>query len=116
PEGLNVFPEDVERVLNEVPGVVESAVVGAPLPGSTAERVQAIIVAKTGTDLDDVVRQANAQLQDQQKIRAAVFWTNGDLPRTEGTRKLKRRELKAWLTGNRDPSERVTTGRQSGGA
>ena len=33
PEGLNVFPEDVERVLNEIPGIVESAVVGAPLAG-----------------------------------------------------------------------------------
>ena len=28
PEGLNVFPEDVERVLNALPGVRESAVVG----------------------------------------------------------------------------------------
>mgnify|MGYP003694160641 CR=1 FL=1 len=28
PEGLNVFPEDVERVLNELPGVRDSAVVG----------------------------------------------------------------------------------------
>ena len=28
PEGLNVFPEDVERVLNHVPGVRDSAVVG----------------------------------------------------------------------------------------
>jgi long-chain acyl-CoA synthetase len=116
PEGLNVFPEDIERVLNELPGVLDSAVVGASLPGSTAERVQAIIVAKPGTDLDDVVRHANAQLQDHQKIRAAVSWENGDLPRTEGTRKLKRRELKQWLTANRDPRESITTGRQSGGA
>jgi long-chain acyl-CoA synthetase len=28
PEGLNVFPEDVERVLNHLPGVRDSAVVG----------------------------------------------------------------------------------------
>ena len=28
PEGLNVFPEDVERVLNHMPGVRDSAVVG----------------------------------------------------------------------------------------
>ena len=28
PEGLNVFPEDVERVLNQLPGVRDSAVVG----------------------------------------------------------------------------------------
>ena len=97
PEGLNVFPEDVERVLNELPGVIESAVVGASLPGSSAERVQAIIVAAPGTDLNDVIRQANGSLQDHQKIRAAAPWPAGELPRTEGTRKLKRRELKQWL-------------------
>jgi long-chain acyl-CoA synthetase len=97
PEGLNVFPEDVERVLNELPGVTESAVVGATLPGSTAERVQAVIVAAPGTDLDDVVRQANAELQDHQKVRAVALWPGPELPRTEGTRKLKRRELKQWL-------------------
>jgi long-chain acyl-CoA synthetase len=101
PEGLNVFPEDVERVLNAIPGVRESAVVGGPVAGSTSttERVQAIVVAEPDVDLDDVARQANAQLQDHQKVRAVVRWTAGELPRTEGTRKLKRRELKAWLSG-----------------
>ena len=41
PEGLNVFPEDVERALNEQPGVIDSAVVGAPVPGAP-RAVQAI--------------------------------------------------------------------------
>ncbi len=100
PEGLNVFPEDVERVLNELAGVVESAVVGAPFAGSTAERVQAVVVAKPGTDLDAVVREANTRLQDHQRIRAAAVWPGTELPRTEGTRKLKRRELKQWLTSS----------------
>jgi long-chain acyl-CoA synthetase len=101
PEGLNVFPEDVERVLNAIPGVRESAVVGAPVAGSssTTERVQAVVVVDPDVDLDDVVRQANSELQDHQKIRAVVPWTTGELPRTEGTRKLKRRELKQWLSG-----------------
>jgi len=110
PEGLNVFPEDVERVLNDLPGVIESAVIGAPLPGSSAERVQAVIVAAPGTDLDEVVRQANARLQDHQKVRAAVAWTGGELPRTEGTRKLKRRELRQWITGNRERATSLTAG------
>src|SRR4051812_9035545 len=51
PEGLNVFPEDVERVLNALPGIKESAVVGASQPGSNAERVQAVIVGDPGLDL-----------------------------------------------------------------
>jgi long-chain acyl-CoA synthetase len=97
PEGLNVFPEDVERVLNEQPGVRESAVVGARAPGSTAERVQAIVVLEQGADLDEIVRTANARLQDHQKIRAAAAWPGNELPRTEGTKKLKRRELHDWL-------------------
>jgi len=97
PEGLNVFPEDVERVLNELPGVRESAVVGAAPAGSTAERVHAVVVVEHGTDVDDLVRVANARLQDHQKIRAAAVWPQEELPRTEGTRKLKRRELKKWL-------------------
>jgi long-chain acyl-CoA synthetase len=97
PEGLNVFPEDVERALNEQPGTRESAVVGAPITGGSAERVQAIVVLAEGADLDAIVRAANAKLQDHQKIRLATPWLSGELPRTEGTRKLKRRELRDWL-------------------
>ncbi len=107
PEGLNVFPEDVEKVLNETPGVRDSAVVGAETPGSTAERVQAIVLGDPGVDLDTVVRTANARLGDHQKIRAAALWPGTELPRTEGTRKLKRRELKQWLLGSRQ--DRPTT-------
>ncbi len=62
PEGLNVFPEDVEHALNEQPGVVDSAVVGAPVAGSTAERVQAVLLLAPGTDADAVVRNANLRL------------------------------------------------------
>jgi long-chain acyl-CoA synthetase len=113
PEGLNVFPEDVEQALNAQPGVRESAVVGATVPGSTAERVHAVVVLEPGTDLDQAVRAANAQLGDHQKIRATAVWTAGELPRTEGTRKLKRRELKAWLAnaGGDRPTDRQGQGR-----
>ena len=97
PEGLNVFPEDVERAINDQPGVRDSAVVGAPVAGGSAERVQAIVVLAGSADLDGVVRGANARLQDHQKIRLATVWPGEELPRTEGTRKLKRRELRDWL-------------------
>ena len=98
PEGLNVFPEDVERVLNAIPGVKDSAVVGGPIGDSTAERVQAVLILSSDTSVDDVLRTANAQLLDHQKIRAAAVWPAEELPRTEGTRKLKRRELRQWLS------------------
>ena len=110
PEGLNVFPEDVERALNDQPGVRDSAVVGAPLAGSSAERVQAVLLLAPGSDADVVMRNANARLADHQKIRAAAVWPGTELPRTEGTRKLKRRELRAWLLGQQESPAGPTLG------
>ena len=97
PEGLNVFPEDVERAINAQPGTRDAAVVGAPVQGGSAERVHAIVALADGGKLEEVVRGANTTLQDHQKIRGATPWASGELPRTEGTKKLKRRELRDWL-------------------
>jgi long-chain acyl-CoA synthetase len=96
PEGLNVFPEDVERVLNAIPGVRDSAVVGVPI--GSEERVHAVLVLEPGTDAEAVVRQANAQLDDHQKVRRALVWPETELPRTDGTRKLKRTAIREWVT------------------
>src|SRR5205809_1615185 len=62
PEGLNVFPEDVERVLNEIAGVRDSAVVGVPI--GSEERVHGVLVVEPGADVDAIVRAANARLDD----------------------------------------------------
>jgi long-chain acyl-CoA synthetase len=90
PEGLNVFPEDVEVVLNEIPGVRESAVVGR-------DRVRAVLVLERAVDPNEVVRRANLQLEDYQKIRSVSVWPGERLPRTEGTQKLKHGEIQAWV-------------------
>jgi long-chain acyl-CoA synthetase len=67
--------------------------------------VHAVLVLEPGVDPADVVRQANATLADHQKIRRAVVWPQAELPRTEGTRKLKRAAIKLWmLSGGQPPS------------
>jgi long-chain acyl-CoA synthetase len=101
-EGLNVFPEDVEQALLAQAGVREAAVVGAAASESASERVHAVLVLEAGADMDQIVRGANLRLGDHQKIRGAAVWPGSELPRTEGTRKLKRRELKQWLSGATD--------------
>ena len=95
PEGLNVFPEDVERALNVIPGVRDSAVVGVPI--GSEERVHAVLILETGIEADAVVREANVHLGDHQKIRRALVWPEPELPRTEGTRKLKRAAIRDWV-------------------
>jgi long-chain acyl-CoA synthetase len=99
PEGLNVFPEDVERVLGGIAGVRDCAVVGAPFGGGAAERVHAVLVLDAGVDVDAVVRDANSRLDDHQRVRRALVWPQAELPRTEGTRKLKRAAIREWVTG-----------------
>ncbi len=102
PEGLNVFPEDVERVLNRIAGVRDSAVVGVATGGE--ERVNAVLVLDAGVDPDVVVREANAALADHQKIRRVLVWPEPELPRTESTRKLKRAAIREWAkTGGAAP-------------
>ena len=108
PEGLNVFPDDVETVLNANTGVIESAVVGS-IDGAT-ERVHAVLVLDPGIDAETVVQQANAKLDDHQRIRSFSIWADGALPRTEGTKKLKRAAIKTWVaTGARPAASGVTT-------
>jgi long-chain acyl-CoA synthetase len=102
PEGLNVFPEDVERVLNELPGVRESAVVGLTEGGQ--ERVHAVLALDEGADRDAIVRQANSRLPDHQRIRSASVWPARELPRTEGTKKLKRSQVREWVRGGAQPA------------
>ena len=95
PEGLNVFPDDVEHVLDAVPGVQESAVVG--VGDGREERVHAVLVLDDDVDPDTVIRAANQTLADHQRVRTVSVWPQGPLPRTEGTRKLKRAAVRDWV-------------------
>ena len=97
PEGLNVFPDDVEGPLNAQPGVIESAVVGS-------DRVHAVLRIESGVSPEAVIAQANAQLADHQRVRSFSVWKNGPLPRTEGTKKLKRAAIKQWVDSGAAPA------------
>ena len=102
PEGLNVFPGDVERVLLDIEGVRDAAVVGATSHG--VERVHAALILEPGADASIVVREANARLEDHQMVRGYSLWPGDELPRTEGTQKLKRGDLRQWVEGGAVPT------------
>lgn len=95
--GMNVYPQDVERVLNGLPGVRESAVVAAKTEGG--ERVHAVLVLDAGVNAGEVVSQANRALEPHQRIQGFSIWPQGALPRTSGTSKLKRVEVANWVAG-----------------
>ena len=50
--GLNVYPKEVESAIDALPGVVETAVIGAPHP-DFGEGVTAIVVREKGAAVDE---------------------------------------------------------------
>jgi long-chain acyl-CoA synthetase len=93
PDGLNVYPQDVEAVLNRLPGVKESVVVGLDRNGE--ERIHAAVMLQTGATvaLEEFVREANRQLEAHQRIQSWSLWPEEDFPRTASTMKIRRAEV-----------------------
>jgi long-chain acyl-CoA synthetase len=89
PEGLNVHPEDVERVLNALPEVRESAVIGN-------DHVHAVLILNDPhAGVDALIRRANERLEAHQRIRTWSLWPYDDFPRTASTLKIKRHAISA---------------------
>jgi long-chain acyl-CoA synthetase len=91
PDGLNVYPDDIETVLNSFPEVRESAVVGT-------DHVHAVLILKDpSANVDSLVQRANSRLESHQRIRDWSIWPHNEFPRTASTLKLKRYEIARQL-------------------
>jgi malonyl-CoA/methylmalonyl-CoA synthetase len=78
--GYNVYPKEIESYIDEMPGVVESAVIGLPHP-DFGEAVAAVVVAQDPAQVDGA--RVIAQLKDQianYKVPKRV-WVVDELPR-----------------------------------
>jgi malonyl-CoA/methylmalonyl-CoA synthetase len=64
--GYNVYPKEIESVIDEIPGVLESAVIGVPHP-DFGEAVVAVVVMRDGAAL------AEGAMIDSLKTRIANF-------------------------------------------
>ncbi|MCZ6604210.1 MAG: AMP-binding protein [Alphaproteobacteria bacterium] len=77
--GLNVYPKEIEALIDEIEGVVESAVVGAP-DDDFGEQVVAFIVAEGGAVNEAAVMAALSGRLARYKRPKAIRFV-GDLPR-----------------------------------
>jgi malonyl-CoA/methylmalonyl-CoA synthetase len=78
--GYNIYPKEVELVLDEQPGVLESAVIGVPHP-DFGETVLGLIVPEPGAapDLDAIMEVAARSLARYKHPRRLILLE--DLPR-----------------------------------
>jgi malonyl-CoA/methylmalonyl-CoA synthetase len=72
--GLNVYPVEVERLIDAIPGVAESAVIGAPHP-DFGEGVTAVVVLDGSCELDegDLLARLADRLARYKQPKRAVF-------------------------------------------
>jgi long-chain acyl-CoA synthetase len=112
PNGMNVYPEDVERVLREQPGVADCVVLGMPDAAGDLCVHAAVLCARpagdpSGAAVDDAnaeqvvvgaVRRANARLAPHQQIVGYTRWRGDAFPQTSSL-KVKRDDVRAVLGG-----------------
>jgi long-chain acyl-CoA synthetase len=96
--GLNVYPADVERVLEAQPEIAEAAVVGKETAGRAT--VHAVVVTRGAVpSLSEVIARVNAALEPHQRIQGLSAWPETALPRTVSTKKLQRAAIAKWVNG-----------------
>lgn len=107
PEGLNVYPEDLEAELRKEPGVRDCVVVGVARDGN-AEPCAVLLLRDTAA-APEIVRHANERLAPFQQLRRWLVWPDQDFPRTPTQKPLLRRilevvEAKAGNDGKAAPA------------
>jgi long-chain acyl-CoA synthetase len=85
PEGLNVYPQDLEAELRKEPGVRDCVVVGLERDGN-AEPCAVLLMREADSagagGAAEVVQRANQRLAPFQQMRRWLVWPDTDFPRT----------------------------------
>ena len=95
--GFNVYPREVEDVLQAFPGVIESAVVGLP-DEKWGDRLHAVITARAGVTVEDVLAFAKTKLAGFKMPRSMEIWP--ELPKS-GANKILRRAVREKVVAAR---------------
>lgn len=95
--GYNVYPKEIESLIDDLPGVLESAVIGLPHP-DLGEAVTAIVVPQPGADLDEagIVAAISDRLARYKQPRRVLF--TPELPRNV-MGKVQKAELRKTHAG-----------------
>jgi long-chain acyl-CoA synthetase len=93
--GVNVYPDELEGVLNRIPGVKESCVIGIEKGGG--EEVHAVLILDgSGVRPDEIIGQANGSLDTMHQITGFTLWSEPEFPKTT-TLKIKKFQVKEQI-------------------
>ena len=90
--GVNVYPVELEAVLNRIAGVKESCVIGVDKGGG--EEVHAVLLLDgSGRAPEEIIAQANQSLDTLHQITGYTLWFDPEFPKTT-TLKIKKFAVK----------------------
>ena len=95
--GFNIYPAEVESVIETVPGVAECAVIGVP-HADLGEAVVALVVARPGTTIDETTVQAAVSDELARYKQPRRIIVVDDLPRN-AMGKVQKKELREIYAG-----------------
>ena len=108
--GVNVYPDELEAVLNKIAGVKESCVIGVDNGGG--EEVHAVLLLDgSGIAPEEIIGQANKILDAMHRITGYTLWNEPEFPKTT-TLKIKKFAVKEAIVKRPDGSE-ATVSRDS---
>ena len=111
--GLNIYPEDLETVLNRQEGIRTSAVIGVE-GRQGPEPVAVLLLRDASIDAAAAVANANRELAAHQQIRRWLIWPEADFPRTP-TQKVRKPALGEWIRSMAGWAETGVSGIGPGG-
>jgi long-chain acyl-CoA synthetase len=90
--GVNVYPDELEAVLNKIAGIKESCVIGVDRGGG--EDVHAVLLLDgSGKAPEEIIAQANSSLDALNQITGFTLWNEPEFPKTT-TLKIKKFAVK----------------------
>jgi long-chain acyl-CoA synthetase len=108
--GINVYPDELEAVLNRIAGVKESCVIGVERGGG--EEVHAVLILDgSGIAPEEIVRRANKSLDSLHQITGYTVWNEPEFPKTT-TLKIKKFAVKEEIKKGTEGSD-ATVSRDS---
>lgn len=106
--GINIYPDEIEAVINRVDGVKDSCVIG--IDKGEGEQVHAVLLLKNkNVDVHKIIKTANEKLDPLQQIEGVSVWSEFDFPRTTTLKVQKFKVKERLLKESKKPNSIVAS-------
>jgi len=97
PDGRKVYPEDIEKKLNDHPKIKDSCILG--LRSEDITYIHAVVLTDSPEDIRETISDVNKDLESSQQITHFSIWEGSDFPRLR-TLKVDRGAVEKVITSD----------------